>query len=545
MEGKEVSGKISLARAVLQGALLRQDAGAPQLSRDDIERFHSWLNETLRNGKLLNSSQFVKCVAWIRSRILPSRARTGAFGTYLVKTLTILEDAQRTQKALKSSSADPRLARRASSQEEDDRDATEAKLHLLHLLNAVFIASRGQPFLTPALDELTPTIISLLKLTAPTHGTHGLHTHRSLRSLLQSWEPLFSRPTMIKIRAPARTAYAEWLDWVKRTHPDLHKLLLTNTKVSGRVRLPALHGDPGDVWHRLPAACMIPLIQSRTPIPTAAMKPLPLDPTGIDPDLQNIVDEFIAESNTLFSGAAAASSTSLSAPVKLNGLGLETHLNPATGKREVKENYYGWSAQYCAEMKKRKANPLPPLKRRRADAPPPPLPLPLPTPTQSLPALPPPPPPPLAHAEYQPQPPQRPYSGAQQQQQQQQQQPFPPPPAFAVRPPTWVGDWPPPPPPPGLPIPPPPIPGLGAVPPPPPFQHMGGGAQGMPHPTPNLLVQTLRHYSYSARSGQVSTRDKLKGLAVMGYCCAAFTAPFAGAAEMSRRTGKDGTYAKM
>lgn len=50
MEGKEVSGKISLARAVLQGALLRQDAGAPQLSRDDIERFHSWLNETLRNG---------------------------------------------------------------------------------------------------------------------------------------------------------------------------------------------------------------------------------------------------------------------------------------------------------------------------------------------------------------------------------------------------------------------------------------------------------------------------------------------------------------
>lgn len=67
----------------------------------------------------------------------------------------------------------------------------------------------------------------------------------------------------------------------------------------------------------------------------------------------------------------------------------------------------------------------------------------------------------------------------------------------------------------------------------------------MTHPTPSLLLQTLRHYSYSARSVQTTSRDRLKTIAVMGYCLIAFSAPFAGAAEMSRRTAKDGTYAKL
>lgn len=43
----------------------------------------------------------------------------------------------------------------------------------------------------------------------------------------------------------------------------------------------------------------------------------------------------------------------------------------------------------------------------------------------------------------------------------------------------------------------------------------------------------------------MSAKDRLKFVAAMGYCCVAFSAPFAGAAEMSRRTGKDGSYEKM
>lgn len=58
-------------------------------------------------------------------------------------------------------------------------------------------------------------------------------------------------------------------------------------------------------------------------------------------------------------------------------------------------------------------------------------------------------------------------------------------------------------------------------------------------------MQSIRHYSSSVRVGQMSTKDRLKFMATMGYICIAFSAPFAGAAEMSRRTRNDGTFAKM
>ena len=65
----------------------------------------------------------------------------------------------------------------------------------------------------------------------------------------------------------------------------------------------------------------------------------------------------------------------------------------------------------------------------------------------------------------------------------------------------------------------------------------------MTHPAPALLVRSLRHYSYSARP--VSGKDRLKAFAAMGYCCVAFSLPFAGAAEASRRTGKDERFTTM
>ncbi|GAB7347027.1 hypothetical protein MBLNU459_g3172t1 [Dothideomycetes sp. NU459] len=65
----------------------------------------------------------------------------------------------------------------------------------------------------------------------------------------------------------------------------------------------------------------------------------------------------------------------------------------------------------------------------------------------------------------------------------------------------------------------------------------------MASPT-TALMQSLRNYA-PMRRGAVSTKDRLKFVAAMGYCCIAFSAPFAGAAEMSRRTGKDGSFEKM
>ncbi|PSK42699.1 hypothetical protein B9Z65_5621 [Elsinoe australis] len=62
-------------------------------------------------------------------------------------------------------------------------------------------------------------------------------------------------------------------------------------------------------------------------------------------------------------------------------------------------------------------------------------------------------------------------------------------------------------------------------------------------PISSALLHTIRQYSNSAR--HMSNGQKLRANAIVLYCCLAFSAPFAGAAEMSRRTGKDGSYAKM
>ncbi|KAL1304139.1 hypothetical protein AAFC00_000567 [Neodothiora populina] len=59
-------------------------------------------------------------------------------------------------------------------------------------------------------------------------------------------------------------------------------------------------------------------------------------------------------------------------------------------------------------------------------------------------------------------------------------------------------------------------------------------------------MQSLRFYSSAARVGcPITVKDRVAFVATVAYICIAFSAPFAGAAEMSRRTRKDGTFAKM
>jgi hypothetical protein len=57
------------------------------------------------------------------------------------------------------------------------------------------------------------------------------------------------------------------------------------------------------------------------------------------------------------------------------------------------------------------------------------------------------------------------------------------------------------------------------------------------------LMQSIR--SGTTHFNAMSPKDRIKLIGIMGYCTLAFSAPFAGAAEMSRRTRDDTTYAKM
>ncbi|TKA24616.1 hypothetical protein B0A50_06376 [Salinomyces thailandicus] len=58
-----------------------------------------------------------------------------------------------------------------------------------------------------------------------------------------------------------------------------------------------------------------------------------------------------------------------------------------------------------------------------------------------------------------------------------------------------------------------------------------------------LFLQATRFYSSHA-SGP-TRREKLGAAAIMGYCCIAFSTPFAGAAVVSSKAQKDQRYQKM
>ena len=57
-----------------------------------------------------------------------------------------------------------------------------------------------------------------------------------------------------------------------------------------------------------------------------------------------------------------------------------------------------------------------------------------------------------------------------------------------------------------------------------------------------LYAQTLRYYAQSTRATKA---DRLGAAVTAGYCCLAFSAPFAGAALVSKNAKKDDRYANL
>lgn len=57
-----------------------------------------------------------------------------------------------------------------------------------------------------------------------------------------------------------------------------------------------------------------------------------------------------------------------------------------------------------------------------------------------------------------------------------------------------------------------------------------------------IYAQTLRYYAQSTRATKA---DRLGAAVTAGYCCLAFSAPFAGAALVSKNAANDDRYAKL
>lgn len=435
-------------------------------------------------------------MAWIVTIASPSSLRAEALGKYLAKlTVSSVCDTSTAY----SETTDPRRARppetragqsawynSSDNRYQQDSGQYGSRLVILQIVDAVFrtLEKHGKLLQTSAqtfATDIKPSLIEIVRTVSPAEGQYGLDAHRIIRSLLASWKDLglYDQADYLQIRAPARSAYKAWLDWLRATDPSRHQKLHKRVKAVIDA-LPSYHGSHHDPWYRLPAATMIPLITGQRPISTARMKPLRLS-ADLDPELLNAVQALISNGNVIYSTPKISpfSASDTDSDIQLNGLGMRVTLDVATGKRKALETYYGYSPAFVEKMKRRRKNPAaapaatpaPAIESTR----PPSAPVfarEKPTPT------PPPPPPPMMQFNNTRLP-----SG---------QGPFVPPPpppmnlgmnmnmnmnfpaGFPPRPPNWNGPWPPPPPPP------PPQAG-GTIVPPPWMPPMGGSGNVPQH----------------------------------------------------------------
>jgi hypothetical protein len=104
--------------------------------------------------------------------------------------------------------------------------------------------------------------------------------------------------------------------------------------------MPAMHGDPSTPWYDLPAGCWLPHIIPNKPIPIrpADIKPVRVQPGPASPRLIQAVKESIEYANRLYDSE--------------NPLDNASEDLDALGQVVNGERYYGWSVEFCENMKK-------------------------------------------------------------------------------------------------------------------------------------------------------------------------------------------------
>lgn len=408
----------------------------------------------------------------------PSTVRAEALGKYLVKfvassffetttTYSEIKDPRRAR-SIDTTASQAAWYDASDSQSRRDVERFASRLVILYILDAVFctlqkhgkvLRAAAQTFAT----DVKPSLIEIIRIISPKDGRYSLDAHNIIGSLLASWKDaaIYDHAVYLEIRAPARSGYKAWLEWMRSTHPSHYQKL--HKRVEAASEPPRYHGSHQEPWHRLPAATMIPLITGSRPISTARMKPLRLS-SDLDPELLSAVLAHIENGHKIYNVPKTSPFADCEDDIQLNGLGMRVTLDPVTGKRKALETYYGYSPKFVEGMKRRRYNPAPSIspavESNRPSAPVHARDTPTPPPPPHFNASRPPPPPPSGPGSYIP----------------------PPPPTimnigmnfpggFPPRPPNWNGPWPPPPPPPpqagGMVVPPPWMPPVGP----------GGGTQ--------------------------------------------------------------------
>ncbi|KAK3365983.1 hypothetical protein B0T24DRAFT_683037 [Lasiosphaeria ovina] len=332
-EAQEVVGK---AKVALTSALIRAHA-PPARGLAELNEILKFLNATFTQGSPTNIQ---KCKQWALRVVVNSPELVALFCKYLA--------------ALASSFASEKgsgAARVAEPQPQSGRvrqpSAKRRCLSLLYILNDILYHTKvrmSDESFAKNLEGLGPVIPSLFSSTSsfekcPKHVA-------KIKALIGLWEQgmYFTDAFVAELRAALDSPLS-----------GQHGLSSEGTAVAKAAKtpnfvFPSTHGDPSTPWFDLPAGNMISLLRQR---PNRPMNPSDIKatvlPTSPPPaDLVDAVKKLLVDVDKIYETEVNVNETR----PDINQMGEEFRIDETTGST-VGDTYYGWSRNFCEQMKAR------------------------------------------------------------------------------------------------------------------------------------------------------------------------------------------------
>ncbi|KAK2743535.1 hypothetical protein FQN57_004832 [Myotisia sp. PD_48] len=341
------SHQIAVAKASFSAGLLRPDPTS--VPRTEITCFHDDIDTMLTH---CSPARIQVCKSWLLKNVVPSAARVGGLGKYLVALAGSFQQSEREpqQQSLGQPDSNSRIS------------SKRKILHIFYLLNDLlhhtkYHTSVSSTFPTVA-ESLRPYLNELFGLAGSYDAEQNPKHHKRLRDVLDIWENngYYSTDYVQKLLGSMENFRLSRESDFEKPGEGLQARQQKGGLTKGPpFMMPATHGDPNAPYHELPAGNMLPHIipDSTATIRPQSVKALHFVAGPADESLVKAVKGLLEQVDHIYN--TNGRETRDITIVDIDELGSVTTRDNLTGELIDEGSYYGWSPAFCQNMKRRKA----------------------------------------------------------------------------------------------------------------------------------------------------------------------------------------------
>lgn len=236
------------------------------------------------------------------------------------------------------------------------------RLHILYLLNDVLHHTKyhlndGVGAFVSFSSSLQPHVVELVGLAASYDRKNNPKHHRRLGELLDVWNNhgFYAVEYIDKLRELVHDV--DSIDAIKASvglSEGAGDIQPAGSKRDAPYIMPATHGDASTPFYDLPAGNFVPHIipDSTTPIRPDTVKPIQFLAGPADQKLVGVLKKFFQDVDHIY--GTVESDIPENTSLDVNELGQTVLRDEKTGEVIDADTYYGWSWEFCQQMKRRK-----------------------------------------------------------------------------------------------------------------------------------------------------------------------------------------------